>query len=618
MTKTPIEDREDSKEKKQAAKPAAKKKAAAKAAPPSGVMNVAEQDPPRHAKKRSLLANENEVAAKKARAHSQQPTLPPSCFQGDLSLKSEGGNRKAAPSETLHTEPLHLSGTLEVAKVPSREDEKDDDDEKLDDRLTFPERLMHLLQHEIQPKALWWQKDGVSFGFEPKLFTDKVLNKLFPTKIKFESFIRKLNRWGFRRVPGQGLPPNGAAYKHPLFKRSDPNLMKSMKFGQKVDSRRPSQQLQGLVPSTGILGGPQHAALGRAESQDNQSLVAMQALQSAQHTALLQTMAGAQQQQDHQHRQQLQLHQQRQQLALAADHLATQNAALNSLASSSDNQLLDRLAPAIDSQLRDRLLLMGLPRTIPSLQGAATLQHQHDLPSLRSLSSLPRASLSTGGQGPNASSSTASDRDIRNALLYGTGLPLSAAGHRRISTSPPSQREESSLAAAAAAAIDSRRLSVQSSQRDESSLAAAAAVLDSAAALSSSSSLDAAATRILLGGGNTSGYTAIRRPNQPENAVLHSSLLSSAQLSGQFPSQLGTQWSHRFELLRSQQQQQHQQQQHHHHQQQQQQQQASLSRQVGLPQQPGSGLSTTELWLLLQEQERQRRQNEQNDGHGQP
>lgn len=75
-----------------------------------------------------------------------------------------------------------------------------DEDERLDDRLTFPERLMHLLQHRIEPNALWWQKDGASFGFEPKLFTDKVLNRLFPTRIKFESFIRKLNRWYVRNV----------------------------------------------------------------------------------------------------------------------------------------------------------------------------------------------------------------------------------------------------------------------------------------------------------------------------------------------------------------------------------------------------------------------------------
>ena len=63
------------------------------------------------------------------------------------------------------------------------------------DKLTFPERLMYLLQNETEPDALWWQKDGLSFGFEQKRFTESVLNKLFPIRIKFESFIRKLNRW---------------------------------------------------------------------------------------------------------------------------------------------------------------------------------------------------------------------------------------------------------------------------------------------------------------------------------------------------------------------------------------------------------------------------------------
>lgn len=83
------------------------------------------------------------------------------------------------------------------SKISSSPSVKNGDtgDDKMDDRLTFPERLMYLLQHETEPKALWWQKDGLSFGFEPKVFTERVLNKLFPSKIKFESFIRKLNRW---------------------------------------------------------------------------------------------------------------------------------------------------------------------------------------------------------------------------------------------------------------------------------------------------------------------------------------------------------------------------------------------------------------------------------------
>lgn len=68
-------------------------------------------------------------------------------------------------------------------------------EEKLDEKHTFPERLMYLLQNETDSDALWWQPDGDSFAFEPKLFTEKVLSKLPGGKIKFESFIRKLNRW---------------------------------------------------------------------------------------------------------------------------------------------------------------------------------------------------------------------------------------------------------------------------------------------------------------------------------------------------------------------------------------------------------------------------------------
>lgn len=91
-----------------------------------------------------------------------------------------------------------------TAKAPALDGLKTSDDseanaakgeEKLDEKHTFPERLMYLLQNETDPDALWWQPDGDSFAFEPNQFTEKVLTKLPGGKIKFESFIRKLNRW---------------------------------------------------------------------------------------------------------------------------------------------------------------------------------------------------------------------------------------------------------------------------------------------------------------------------------------------------------------------------------------------------------------------------------------
>jgi len=74
-------------------------------------------------------------------------------------------------------------------------DEKGITEKAAFDALTFPEKLIFLLQNEVVPDALWWEKDGLSFGFQPGNFTEKVLKNLFPIRIKFESFIRKLNRW---------------------------------------------------------------------------------------------------------------------------------------------------------------------------------------------------------------------------------------------------------------------------------------------------------------------------------------------------------------------------------------------------------------------------------------
>lgn len=55
---------------------------------------------------------------------------------------------------------------------------------------------MYLLDNAVDPNAFWWNKDGLSFGMDcSKKFCDNI-NEVFPGKIKLESFIRKLNRYG--------------------------------------------------------------------------------------------------------------------------------------------------------------------------------------------------------------------------------------------------------------------------------------------------------------------------------------------------------------------------------------------------------------------------------------
>jgi hypothetical protein len=352
-------------------------------------------------------------------------------------------------------------------------------------------------------------------------------------------------RRGFRRVPGHGLPPNAAAYKHPMFKKSDPELMKSMKFGQKADSRKASQQLefQNLPgpSSIGIFGQLQPTAavpIQTGQVEDDRSCANFQ---SSRNPAPLQTMADA-------HQQQLRRLQQRQHLALAAERLASQSAAFGAFNAGHE----------IDSQIRDRLLLMGLPAGM-SLAPSAN----------QSFQSHPRVSRqSYSPAGPaNPASINAIDRELRNALLLGSALPLSVGGVRRLSTSSAVQRENFLAAAAAAAALDSSRQP------------AAAAV--ATAGMMSHLNFDPARLFMVGGAGIVN-----RLSNLPENPAVHASLLPATQLTNQMGMPLRLQ------------------------------QQEGLSQQVGF--------STHELWLLLQEQERQRmqneherrgRQHEHNDGH---
>lgn len=97
---------------------------------------------------------------------------------------------------------------------------------------TFPERLMELLQEEQVKDAMWWLPGGHAFAIRPKIFYDAVLSKYFQGT-KFESFTRKLNRWGFRRLASQGVPQSTVAYYHKMFKQGQPDMVKNMRSGNK-------------------------------------------------------------------------------------------------------------------------------------------------------------------------------------------------------------------------------------------------------------------------------------------------------------------------------------------------------------------------------------------------
>lgn len=373
-------------------------------------MNVDMAETP--AAKKRRLANHNESIVSQARGTESSDPLKQKQRTSITPVAKEPGNALLGDGALQGKGAEDLKGLQQESKAVKVED---DDSDKLDERLTFPERLMYLLQHEVEPKALWWQKDGASFGFEPKLFTAKVLNKLFPTKIKFESFIRKLNRWGFRRVPGQALPPNGAAYKHPYFKKSDPDLMKSMKFGQKVDSRRLSQPLPADPTSAGMLADSGHLLAGRQSTP--MALATMHGAQTAQQLALMRALATSNAQQ--------------QTLSQLSPRDLLANQAL-----AATGQGLAGFGSDVNDIFRNRLLLGGLPATLPSLPLAgAGFQTGNGTPlpqQLQGLTNIRGRRVSALNEGA-LSAVLSSERDLRNSLLLGS--TAAASVQRRLSQS---------------------------------------------------------------------------------------------------------------------------------------------------------------------------------------
>lgn len=102
--------------------------------------------------------------------------------------------------------------------------------------MTFPELLMHIIDNEKESHGtIVWKDNGQTFWITTKEFNEKVLRIRF-AGTKLESFTRKLNRWSFKRIHDQSLPCGTIAYRHPLFKKGHPELLKNMSGVKKKES----------------------------------------------------------------------------------------------------------------------------------------------------------------------------------------------------------------------------------------------------------------------------------------------------------------------------------------------------------------------------------------------
>ncbi|CAB9505231.1 HSF-type DNA-binding [Seminavis robusta] len=107
---------------------------------------------------------------------------------------------------------------------------------------SFPEKIMELLQKNMASNAIYWLPEGEAIAVDPDNFKDStVISKQFRGN-KLSSFVRSLNRWGFRRIFYHSLPDKTLAFYHRLFQKQTPLLVKDMKMdgGEKEPALPPS------------------------------------------------------------------------------------------------------------------------------------------------------------------------------------------------------------------------------------------------------------------------------------------------------------------------------------------------------------------------------------------
>ncbi len=97
---------------------------------------------------------------------------------------------------------------------------------------------MHSLDQGTFEDIFTWSFNGLSFIIiDPKVFTEKVLPSHFKTA-KFESFKRKLKRWGFAMRRGAGrhgvVAPSTLWVCHPYFQRGNSELCKKISVSKSV------------------------------------------------------------------------------------------------------------------------------------------------------------------------------------------------------------------------------------------------------------------------------------------------------------------------------------------------------------------------------------------------
>lgn len=167
---------------------------------------------------------------------------------------SSGGSGKVPnnedPANLTNKPPPATDGGGRANDADDAGSDGGDNNPESDDQASksFPQKLMEILSDEHHAEIISWLPHGTGFQIhKKKTFAADILPRFFKAS-KFTSFTRKLNRWGFTRVP---RGPETGAYFHKLFRRDKPELCLQMTSNSGSKYRGNPMQ-QALLPNMGI------------------------------------------------------------------------------------------------------------------------------------------------------------------------------------------------------------------------------------------------------------------------------------------------------------------------------------------------------------------------------
>lgn len=118
----------------------------------------------------------------------------------------------------------------------------------------FPQILLEILSNPDYVPIVSWLPDGKTFAVhDPTKFSTEILPKYF-RRVIFRSFIRKLNRWGFRTVK-RSVSGLGSTFEHKHFCRDQPELVAKMNCKSNPVSKAT------LLAASNIISAPSNSEL---------------------------------------------------------------------------------------------------------------------------------------------------------------------------------------------------------------------------------------------------------------------------------------------------------------------------------------------------------------------